>query len=97
MEVTHTTFGTVSRDENETRVSGTQKDFCGWANQPNNSWPCSALKMLDTLTATFDSGGDLVGLRGGESSELMADELNAWTSEVLIRAGYPNHPAIRTP
>jgi hypothetical protein len=97
MEVTETTFGTVTRNGTETLVSASGATLRDWARRGDCSWPCSVLAQQESVTAVFDSRGDLVGLDGDEGSltDLPADELNAWTSETLIRAGYPNHPAIR--
>jgi hypothetical protein len=95
MEATRTTFGTVSRDAHGTRVSGTGTELRDWANRGGCRWPLSILAQLDAVTATFDTRGDLVDLTGDDDVDLTGDELGAWTSECLIRAGYPNHPAIR--
>ena len=99
-EATDTTFGSVARVGASTVITAHNAQLAGWASNPYASWPCSALRHYDRVTVTFD-GGDLVELaviENGldvEAMELAADELNAWSSECLIRAGYPNHPAIR--
>ena len=94
MQTTQTTFGTVRRDEHQTIVSADQGLLSDWANRGDCRWPCSELKWLESITVTFDAKGDLVDIEG-DSEDLLNDELSAWTSECLIRAGYPNHPAIR--
>jgi hypothetical protein len=76
-----------------TRVSGTGEQLRAWARNPYASWPCSELAQLDHFAAAFDLTGDLVDLT--PDVDVPADELNAWASECLVRAGYPNHPAIR--
>lgn len=92
---TTTTFGTVTRTDSETTVSAKGETLRDWANRGDCRWPCSELAKLEGVTATFDSRGDLVDLEGDERADLACDELDAWSSECLIRAGYPNHPAIR--
>jgi hypothetical protein len=95
---TSTTFGTVTRESGYTTVSADGDTLRDWAHRGDNSWPCSALATLDACEATFCEVGDLIELRCTENDEdvdLSSDELNAWTSECLVRAGYPNHPAIR--
>ena len=102
MTITETTYGRVQRDtaHGATTVSGTHEQLAGWAHNPYASWPCSALRHYDRVVATFIDG-DLVELavtQDGadvEALELGGDELTAWASECLIRAGYPNHPAVR--
>lgn len=94
MTTTVTTFGTVERDGTSTTIHATGDVLADWANRSDARWPCSVLATLDAVRVTFDSTGDLVDLEG-DSDGLKADELGAWTSECLVRAGYPNHPAIR--
>jgi len=95
--ITRTTFGTVTRKAGQTTITADGDTLRDWACRGDNSWPCSVLARLETITAAFDSSGDLVGLVGDDDdlAALSSDELNAWTSDVLIRAGYPSHPAIR--
>jgi hypothetical protein len=101
---TKTTFGTVTRFPNGTTAIygagqfGPENQLHAWANQSGASWPCSVLAGLDDIAVSFDAAGDLLEISGDDRdgiAELPADELNAWASECLIRAGYPNHPAIR--
>lgn len=96
-EVTPTTFGTVTRNASRTTVSADGATLRDWARRGDCSWPCSVLARQASVEAVFDARGDLVELNADDGclSDLPADELNAWTSEVLVRAGYPNHPAIR--
>lgn len=92
---TETTFGTVRRNLSETTISADGDTLRDWARRGDCRWPCSDLAKLDRIEVTFDSRGDLVDIIGDENVELSADELNAWSSETLIRAGWLNHPAIR--
>lgn len=94
---TATTYGTVTRDDAGTEVFGTEDELRAWATRPGAIWPCSALAGCRYgLAVDFDPRGDLIDIRGDdETSDLMADELNAWTSDVLREAGYLCHPAIR--
>jgi hypothetical protein len=94
-EVTQTTFGTVTRDAGRTTVYADGETLRLWARRGDCSWPCSQLARLDEVTVIFDSRGDLVDIQGDERVDLACDELDAWSSECLVRAGYPNHPAIR--
>lgn len=95
-DTTHTTFGTVTRQLDGTLISADGETLRDWANRGDCRWPCSTLATLDGVEVVFDSCGDLVDIRGDERADLACDELDAWSSEVLIRAGYPNHPAIRS-
>lgn len=96
-----TAYGTVSTDENGTEVSAEFAQLYSWATRPGLVWPCSQLAKLDSISAKFDARGDLVdltvafdGLPAGPSPEdLGADELTAWSWDVL-RAALPDHPAI---
>lgn len=92
---TSTTFGTVARTDSSTVVSATGDQLRDWARRGDCSWPCSTLATLDGVAVTFDSRGDLVAIEGDERADLACDELDAWSAEVLVRAGFPNHPAIR--
>ncbi len=101
---TKTSFGIVTRDETGTTVYGS--NLTGGGNNPHTlrewstivGWPLSGLARVDDLAVRFDNKGDLVdyNVSNPEAAPIYADELNAWTSECLIRAGYPNHPAIRS-
>lgn len=100
---TKTTFGVVERDENgATHIYGSNligKDkVSGFGSLVHWStyvgWPCSELARVADIAVAFDAKGDLVDI-STDSDDIPADELNAWTSECLVRAGYPNHPAIR--
>jgi len=88
--VTRTTFGTVHRGDNRTVVSADGETLYDWAHRGDCRWPCSTLARLDRITVGFDSSGDLVDIEHPGAADIPADELNAWTSEVLVRAGYPN-------
>ncbi len=102
--VTRTTFGTVTRRADGTTaiygtgIFGPVNQLEAWARQPGNGWPCSELARLVDIAVKFDARGDLVAISGAPDempAPVSADELNAWSSECLERAGYPNHPAIR--
>lgn len=95
MGKTQTTFGEVVRDETETTVYATGETLSAWARNPYSAWPCSVLATTDETFVVFDSCGDLVDVEHPGADDIPADELNAWASECLVRAGYPNHPAIR--
>lgn len=93
--MTTTTFGTVTIEPGRTTISADGRTLRDWARRGDNRWPCSHLATLDEVTVIYDSRGDLVDISGDERADLSCDELDAWASEVLQRAGYPNHPAIR--
>ena len=93
--VRETTYGTVTTNEHGTTVRGSAYELADWARRPGAVWPCSILARLDELTASFDARGDLVDLIGDDGHDIPADELNAWTSDVLRDAGLHEHPAIR--
>lgn len=97
LDITRTTFGTVTRQASRTTIAADGATLYDWAHRGDCRWPCSVLARLDKIEVAFDSRGDLVNIDADEddSADLSSDELNAWSSEVLIRAGYPNHPAIR--
>lgn len=95
MTTTHTTFGTVRHNAGGTSISATGDELRDWAHRGDCRWPCSTLATLDGVEVQFDSRGDLVDISGDEHADLACDELDAWSSEVLARAGYPHHPAIR--
>ncbi len=96
--VTETTFGTVTRAPGRTTITADGDTLRDWARRGDFSWPCSQLARLDGVTVVFDSVGrpnrPLGKRRSAPTSA--CDELDAWSSEVLVRAGYPNHPAIRS-
>lgn len=100
MTETATSFGIVDRDERGTSIYGTNlsesriRTLADWARYV--VWPCSQLARIDDIAVRFDLRGDLVDLSvTPDDADPLADELNAWTSECLVRAGYPSHPAIR--
>lgn len=95
MDEIETTYGTVTRNEHGITVRGSAYELLDWARRPGAVWPCSTLATLDECSATFDSRGDLVDLEGDDGTDLPADELSAWTSDVLRAAGLHDHPAIR--
>ncbi len=95
-DVLNTEYGSIVVSEHGVTVYGIAPQLYRWAHRPDAVWPCSALAAdeVDEVVASFDSRGDLVGLEG-ETYALGADELSAWTSDVLRLAGLASHPAIR--
>ena len=96
-----TPFGVVSSEGNETSVYATGLHLYDWATRPGAVWPCSALRHYDEIEVSFVDG-DLVEIRvsvGGRddaADDLLSDELNAWSSDVLRAAGLADHLAIRS-
>lgn len=77
-------------------VKASADDTYRWAHRAGAWWPCSVLSG-HRFRAEFEPNGDLVGLTvdGRDAPQgLASDELDAITSD-LIRAKYPDHPAIR--
>lgn len=64
-----------------------------WAHRPGAVWPCSVLDDLDGIRAEFDSNGLLDLVTPSDSEDLSADELNAWSSDVLRDVLPTDHPA----
>jgi hypothetical protein len=82
-------------DDGHVIVTATNYQLVEWANRPGERWPGSDLAVLDSITATFDSRGDLVDLEQSPGPaeldeygvNMTADEFNAWSSDVLIATG----------
>lgn len=97
-----TAYGVVSTDETGTEVSGEFAHLYSWATRPGRGWPGSDLATLDSISATFDSRGDLVDVKVNYDGKPVgivdfdSAELNAWNSDVLRAAGMTDHPAIRS-
>ena len=100
-----TAYGVVSTDETGTEVYGEFAHLYSWATRPNQAWPGAELANLDSISAKFDSRGDLVDLKVAYDGrpvgiviiglDIDSAELNAWSSDVLRAAGMTDHPAIR--
>jgi hypothetical protein len=88
-EGTMSEYGTVTVTEKGATVEATGAQLYAWAHRSGMAWPCSELATLDGIRAEFDSNG-LLDLEPSPEN-LMADELNAWSSDVLrdvLRALY---------
>lgn len=98
-----TTFGIVrTYDYGSVTVTGDASQLWAWSHRSGAAWPCSYLDDCDEVSADFDSRGDLVDLiaspavdDGDGDLDIPADELSAWTTDVLIAAGMGDHPAVR--
>jgi hypothetical protein len=85
---TQTPYGTFSRDEDAIRIRATGSELWAWAHRSGSAWPCSTLATLDSIDVLFDRG-DLVELSSEPSdgtADLSADELNAWSEDVIAEA-----------
>ena len=98
-----TRYGSVRASEDgSVSVLASRDQLASWATRPRRSWPCSTLRRLPHgLSVGFDSGGnlvemtDVVGRHYSCPTDVPADELSAWTSDVLTAAGMESHPAVR--
>lgn len=95
---TSTEFGTVTIGADGVRIEATGAELYAWANCPHAWWPCSALGRLEWLRVDFNANG-LVDINSNleteewEDVELISDEFNAWSSDVLRAANLPSsHP-----
>jgi hypothetical protein len=90
--IAETPYGSASSGDDGSQVNGTRSQLYAWAHRAGAAWPCSQLAKFDEVTATFDARGDLVDLvtvdidQPGREDDIPADELNAWTSDVLTTA-----------
>jgi hypothetical protein len=95
LDFVRTAYGVVSDDDGRIEVHGTHVQLQAWATRPGSSWPCSVLAQCASVTASFDSWGDLVDLNEIPAVEIPANELNAWISDALRAAGVYDHPAVK--
>ncbi len=99
MSAHETPYGSVSITPNGVRIDANQSQLYDWAHRPGASWPCSTLDDLESISAAFDANG-LVDLEQDPpydyetgAGEIMGDELNAWSSDVLRDVLPKDHPA----
>ena len=75
----------------------TKHDTYEWANRPGKRWPCSTLAGK-RVYALFAANGDLLDFvvnLGRDQDDIDGNELTAITSDAIVRAGLPDHPAVR--
>jgi hypothetical protein len=87
-----TDYGNVHVHPHGVTVWATGSQLHAWANRPGAHWPCSELAEASEISATFDAHG-LVDLIGDDCIDLSADELTAWSSDVLGAILPTDHPA----
>jgi hypothetical protein len=84
---TETTFGTVIRNGGQTIISADGAKLRDWARRGDWQGKPSVLADLDNGEVVFDKSGQPININ--ETTRLVpADELDAWISECLQRAGY---------
>jgi hypothetical protein len=92
MEVTDTTFGTVSRTVDRTTVAATQETLADWVRRGDMRRPLPEIGVPLPLTGavvTLNGDGATVNIY---PAGIPYRVLRPWVRETLHRAGYPNHP-----
>lgn len=87
----HHDYGNVRIGVESVSVTANGSQLRAWVSRPGHTWPCSELAEASEIAVVFDSNG-LLELEGDDCLDLSADELNAWTSDVLrevLPAGHP--------
>jgi hypothetical protein len=97
MTTTCTPYGDVTITPHGVVIEAHAGQLGAWARKPSASWPCSYLDDLNDIRAHFDAHG-LVDLDSSSDEptgerELPADELSAWSSDVLRDVLPADHPA----
>jgi hypothetical protein len=82
-----TRYGTIRIDASgDVHLTATADELDAWATRPGKAWPCSELRLLPHLAATFDANGDLVDLAGDDGHDITNDEFSAWVCDVAEAA-----------
>lgn len=87
-----TAYGSVGIGLLEVEIRATHAELYAWAHRPGALWPCSDLAELEAIRVVFNRDG-LLDLDSTPDFEGMADELNAWSSDVLAGVLSEHHPA----
>lgn len=88
-----TDFGDVWVMPDHVAIAADNRQVYNWAHRPGACWPCSTLDDIDAIRVEFDSHGLLDLITPSGSGDIPADELNAWTSDVLREILPRDHPA----
>lgn len=87
-----TPYGTVTETPNCIYVTGESWQLYRWAK--DTGYVCSELEYAGAVSAGFDNCGLFELTTTSGNDDLPADELSAWTSDVILAADVPtDHPA----
>jgi hypothetical protein len=87
-----TEFGAATVSPEKVEIRAGHDELHAWANRPGCRWPCSELATLERIAVAFDRSGLLALDTKPELHDLAADELNAWSSDVLRALIPTDHP-----
>jgi len=87
-----TEFGAATVTFGAVEIRAGHHELHAWANRPGSRWPCSQLATLERIAVAFDRNGLVTLETKPELPDLAADELNAWSSEVLRVVIPTDHP-----
>jgi hypothetical protein len=100
MATTEHAYGVVTHhaDMECVTIEATGNQLWQWSHRSGATWPCSALDDLDFIRVVFDADGllEIEATCGGKDDDaegLTADELNAWSGDVLRDVLASSHPA----
>lgn len=87
-----TDYGVVAAGSHAVEISADGHELHAWAGRHGARWPCSQLARLDRIVVAFDRDGLVSMETTPEVNNLAADELNAWSSDVLRELIPADHP-----
>lgn len=87
-----TEFGVATVRPDQVAIRAGHDELHAWAKRPGSRWPCSQLVTLDRIAVVFDRNGLVALETKPEHEDLAADELNAWSSDVLRVVIPADHP-----
>lgn len=85
-------YGDVTVSPYGATIQAAEHQLYAWANRTGAHWPCSRLAGCEYVRAHFDEHG-LVDLSIEPEVDIPADELTAWSSDVLGAVLPESHPA----
>jgi hypothetical protein len=87
-----TEFGAAAVRSDAVVIRAGHRELHAWANRPGSRWPRSQLATLECIRVAFDRNGLVAIKTEPELDDLPADELNAWSSDVLRAVIPADHP-----
>jgi hypothetical protein len=87
-----TEYGVAAVGSVAVEIRAGHHELHAWATRHGSRWPCSQLARLERIAVAFDRHGLVSMETAPEVNDLAANELNAWSSDVLRVVIPTDHP-----